>query len=248
MPFTGDAVTAVEPAARRIVLRPDLFGGSSCRIDVFTLFPEWFDWMRRPRHLANAALSAGLELRAFNPRDTTPLPHGQVDDSPYGGGPGMVLRVDVMAAALEAVYGGPAERVREGRRVVVLTPRGRPLTDAVARELAAERGPDAALRPLRGLRRARPHRPRQRRDQPRPVRARGRRGGGDGRHRRRRAPHAGRPRQRREPGGRVLLRGARRRPRAPPLHPARPSSAAAACRTSSSPATTAPSPAGGPSG
>ena len=106
------------------------------RIDVFTLFPEWFDWMRRPRHLANAALSAGLELRAFNPRDTTPLPHGQVDDSPYGGGPGMVIRVDVMAAALEAVYGEPAERVREGRRVVVLTPRGRPLTDAVARELA----------------------------------------------------------------------------------------------------------------
>jgi tRNA (guanine37-N1)-methyltransferase len=107
-------------------------------IDVFTLFPEWFDWMRRPRHLANAALSAGLEVRCFSPRDTTPLPHGQVDDSPYGGGPGMVLRVDVMAAALEAVYGEPAERVREGRRVVVLTPRGRPFTDALARELALE--------------------------------------------------------------------------------------------------------------
>lgn len=108
------------------------------RIDVFTLFPEWFDWMRRPRHLANAALSAGLELRCFSPRDTSPLPHGQVDDSPYGGGPGMVIRVDVMAAALEAVYGEPAERVRERRRVVVLTPRGRPFTDAVARELAED--------------------------------------------------------------------------------------------------------------
>ena len=108
------------------------------QIDVLTLFPEWFDWMRRPRHLANAALSAGLEVRTFNPRDTTPLAHGQVDDSPYGGGPGMVIRVDVIAAALEAVYGEPAERVRDGRRVVVMTPRGRPLTDAVARELAAE--------------------------------------------------------------------------------------------------------------
>jgi tRNA (guanine37-N1)-methyltransferase len=108
------------------------------RIDVFTLFPEWFDWMRRPRHLANAALSAGLELRCFSPRDTSPLPHGQVDDAPYGGGPGMVIRVDVMAAALEAVYGEPAERVRDRRRVVVLTPRGRPFTDAVARELAEE--------------------------------------------------------------------------------------------------------------
>jgi tRNA (guanine37-N1)-methyltransferase len=109
------------------------------RIDVFTLFPEWFDWMRRPRHLANAALHAGLEVRCFSPRDTTPLAHGQVDDAPYGGGPGMVLRVDVMAAALEAVYGGPADTVRDHRRVVVLTPRGRPFTDAVARELADER-------------------------------------------------------------------------------------------------------------
>jgi len=107
-------------------------------IDVFTLFPEWFDWMRRPRHLANAALSADLEVRCFSPRDTTPLPHGRVDDTPYGGGPGMVIRVDVMAAALEAVYGEPAERVREGRRVIVLTPRGRRFTDAVAREIALE--------------------------------------------------------------------------------------------------------------
>ncbi len=93
--------------------------------------------MRRPRHLANAALSAGLEIRAFSYRDTTPLGQGQVDDAPYGGGPGMVIRVDVVAAALEAVYGVPAERVREERPVVVLTPRGRPFTDAVARELAA---------------------------------------------------------------------------------------------------------------
>ncbi len=113
------------------------------RIDVFTLFPEWFDWMRRPRHLTNAAVHAGLELRCFSPRDTTPLRQGQVDDAPYGGGPGMVLRVDVMAASLEAVYGEPAAEVRDHRRVVVLTPRGRPFTDAVARELAAE--PEVAL-------------------------------------------------------------------------------------------------------
>ncbi|MEW6582115.1 MAG: tRNA (guanosine(37)-N1)-methyltransferase TrmD [Actinomycetota bacterium] len=106
------------------------------RIDVLTLFPEWFDWMRRPRHLTQAALSAGLELRCVNLRDHTPLSHGQVDDSPYGGGPGMVIRVDVVAAALEAVHGVPAERVREDRRVAVLTPRGRMFTDAVARELA----------------------------------------------------------------------------------------------------------------
>lgn len=107
------------------------------RVDVLTLFPEWFDWLRRPRHLANAAAVSGLDIRCFSPRDHTPLGQGQVDDSPYGGGPGMVLRVDVMAAALEAVYGVPADQVRDGRRVVVLSPRGRPFTDAVARELAA---------------------------------------------------------------------------------------------------------------
>lgn len=108
------------------------------RIDVFTLFPEWFDWMRRPRHLTNAAVHAGLEVRCFSPRDTTPLRQGQVDDAPYGGGPGMVLRVDVMAAAFEAVYGAPGASARDTRRVVVLTPRGRPFTDAVARELAGQ--------------------------------------------------------------------------------------------------------------
>ena len=106
------------------------------RVDVFTLFPEWFDWLRRPRHLANAAASADLDLRCFSFRDHTPLPAGQVDDAPYGGGPGMVLRVDVVAAALEAVYDGPAERARAERRIAVLTPRGRPFTDRVARELA----------------------------------------------------------------------------------------------------------------
>ncbi len=106
------------------------------QIDVFTLFPEWFDWMRRPRHLANAAEFASLDLRCFNYRDATPLRQGQVDDAPYGGGPGMVVRVDVVAAALEAVYGQRAETVRGTRRVAVLTPRGRPFDDALARELA----------------------------------------------------------------------------------------------------------------
>lgn len=106
-------------------------------VDVITLFPEWFDWLRRPRHLANAADAAGLQVRCFSPRDHTPLGQGQVDDAPYGGGPGMVLRVDVMSAAFEAVYGMPAERVRDSRRVVVLSPRGRPFDDSVARELAA---------------------------------------------------------------------------------------------------------------
>ncbi|HMM48793.1 MAG TPA: tRNA (guanosine(37)-N1)-methyltransferase TrmD [Miltoncostaeaceae bacterium] len=113
------------------------------RIDVLTLFPEWFGWMRASRPFANAARSGALTVECFSPRDTTPLGQGQVDDSPYGGGPGMVIRVDVVAAALEHRYGVSAERVREHRRVVVLTPRGRPFHDRVAREYAD--GPDLLL-------------------------------------------------------------------------------------------------------
>jgi tRNA (guanine37-N1)-methyltransferase len=104
-------------------------------IDVFTLFPEWFGWFFRQRHVRNA-LRKGHDLRLFNYRDTTPLPHGQVDDTPYGGGAGMVIRVDVVDAALQAVYGGDSEARLSMRRVAVLTPAGRAFDDRVAGELA----------------------------------------------------------------------------------------------------------------
>jgi tRNA (guanine37-N1)-methyltransferase len=78
-------------------------------------------------------LGTELELRLLNYRDTTPLRNGQVDDEPYGGGAGMVLRVDVVAAALEAAYGeGPSQRV------IVLTPQGRGLDQELVEELAGE--------------------------------------------------------------------------------------------------------------
>jgi tRNA (guanine37-N1)-methyltransferase len=102
-------------------------------IDVFTLFPEHFDWFLRQRHVANA-LAADNEVRFRNYRETTPLSAGQVDDSPYGGGAGMVMRVDVVDAALEAAY-GPG---REGVRKVALAPSGRLFDEALAAELAAE--------------------------------------------------------------------------------------------------------------
>ena len=73
-------------------------------IDVFTLFPEAFEWFLSQRHVTNA-LAGGHGLTCVNPREHTPLRAGQVDDTPFGGGAGMVLRVDVMAAALEARYG-----------------------------------------------------------------------------------------------------------------------------------------------
>src|SRR5215218_2153662 len=79
-------------------------------------------------------LGSELDLRLWNYRDFTPLGGGQVDDEPYGGGAGMVLRVDVVHAALAAVYGDPV-----GRRIVALTPQGRQLDQELVEELAGEK-------------------------------------------------------------------------------------------------------------
>ncbi|MGA8219610.1 MAG: tRNA (guanosine(37)-N1)-methyltransferase TrmD [Solirubrobacterales bacterium] len=103
------------------------------RIDVFTLFPEHFEWFLRQRHVSNA-LAEGNELTFRNYRDATPLGAGQVDDSPYGGGAGMVMRVDVVDAALEAAYGPDRGAVRK----IALAPSGRLLDEALAAELAGE--------------------------------------------------------------------------------------------------------------
>jgi len=102
------------------------------QLDVFTLIPQAFAWLTEQRPVA-AVLGDELDLRLFSYRDYTPLASSQVDDEPYGGGAGMVLRVDVVGAALEAAYGdAPAHRV------VALTPQGRQLTQDVVEELAGE--------------------------------------------------------------------------------------------------------------
>jgi tRNA (guanine37-N1)-methyltransferase len=106
-------------------------------IDVFTLFPEAFAWFERQRHVSNA-LAHGTTLEYVNYRDHTPLTGGQVDDSPFGGGAGMVLRVDVVEAALRARYDGDPVQLRSRRRVIALTPGGRVLDDGLVNELAAE--------------------------------------------------------------------------------------------------------------
>lgn len=107
------------------------------QIDVLTLFPEWFGWFDDQRHVRNAA-EAGHGVRTFNPRDYTTTTARQVDDTPYGGGAGMVLRVDVMEQALRGVYGEDPVELRTHRRVIALTPGGRMLDDAYVDELAAE--------------------------------------------------------------------------------------------------------------
>jgi len=102
------------------------------QLDVFTLVPHAFGWLTEQRPVASV-LGQSLDLRLFSYRDTTPLRAGQVDDDPYGGGAGMVLRVDVVAAALDAVYGGIPDH-----RVVALTPQGRQLDQEIVEALAAE--------------------------------------------------------------------------------------------------------------
>jgi tRNA (guanine37-N1)-methyltransferase len=107
------------------------------KIDVFTLFPAWFDWFSGQRHVRNA-LELGHELGFTDLRAATPLKSGQVDDTPYGGGAGMVIRVDVVEAALRARYGVDPLELPTRRRMVALAAGGRRLDDALVAELAAE--------------------------------------------------------------------------------------------------------------
>ena len=105
------------------------------KIDVFTLFPDWFGWFADQRHVRNAR-ERGLELDFIDLRATTPLRAGQVDDTPYGGGAGMVIRVDVVEAALRVRYGGDPLAIPPLRRVIALAAGGRQFDDALAGELA----------------------------------------------------------------------------------------------------------------
>jgi tRNA (guanine37-N1)-methyltransferase len=107
------------------------------QIDVFTLFPDAFRWFENQRHVAGAR-AHGHRLAYVNYRDHTPLRAGQVDDTPFGGGAGMVLRVDVVEAALRARYGFDPVELGAERRVIALTPAGRLLDDQLVDELAHE--------------------------------------------------------------------------------------------------------------
>lgn len=112
------------------------------RIDVFTLFPGWFDWFLGQRHVRNA-VALGHALEPVDLRAATPLTGGQVDDTPYGGGAGMVVRVDVVEAALRTRYGGDPVELGRTRRVIALAAGGRQFDDELAGELAS--GEDLTL-------------------------------------------------------------------------------------------------------
>lgn len=106
------------------------------RFHVFTLVPQAFDWFLQ-QHPVSSVIEAGTAaIFVHDIRSYSTLPHHEVDDSPYGGGPGMVTRVDVVAAALEQVFGEPATRVRDTRDVYVLSAGGRPFAHGLAVDLA----------------------------------------------------------------------------------------------------------------
>ena len=114
VPLVSDAVRSVDVERHEIEINLEFLGGAVIEIDVFTLFPEAFAWFESQRHVTNA-LAGGLRLGFVNYRDHTPLSAGQVDDTPFGGGAGMVLRVDVVEAALRARYGQRPRRAPRPR-------------------------------------------------------------------------------------------------------------------------------------
>lgn len=103
-------------------------------IHIFTLFPEMFRGPLEHSILGRAVASGLLNLSLHNIRDYADEPRYAVDDYPYGGGPGMVMKVEPLLAAVESVLGvGPPEFP-----VVLLTPQGKKFTQAEAQRLAAE--------------------------------------------------------------------------------------------------------------
>jgi tRNA (guanine37-N1)-methyltransferase len=110
-------------------------------IDVFCVFPDAVDGALRVGVVGRAIENGTVGFRSFDLRDFAP--DGRIDDMPYGGGAGMVVRVDVVARALEEIYGVPAREVKRSRRVVLTEPAGRRLTHAFFDEVAA--GPDMTV-------------------------------------------------------------------------------------------------------
>jgi len=110
-------------------------------IDIFCVFPEAADAAVRVGVVGRAIENGIIGYRSFDLRDYSP--DGRIDDMPYGGGAGMVVRVDVVARALEEVYGVPAREVRTKRRVVLTEPAGRAITQGYVDEVAS--GPDVTV-------------------------------------------------------------------------------------------------------
>ena len=110
-------------------------------LDVFCVFPSVVDAAVRVGVVGRAIERGIVSYRSFDLREHAP--GGRIDDMPFGGGAGMVVRVDVVARALEAVYGVQARGVKEERRVVLTEAWGRPVTQDYVNEIAE--GPDLTI-------------------------------------------------------------------------------------------------------
>ena len=108
---------------------------------MFCVFPSVVDAAMRVGVVGRAIERGEVSYRSFDLKEYAP--GGRVDDMPFGGGAGMVVRVDVVARALEAVYGVPAGEVRQGRRVVLTEAWGRPIDQLYVNEVAS--GPDLTI-------------------------------------------------------------------------------------------------------
>ena len=110
-------------------------------VDVFCVFPSAVDAALRVGVVGRALERGVVGYRSFDLRDFAP--GGRIDDMPFGGGAGMVVRVDVVARALGEIYGVPAKEVKKGRRVVLTEAWGRPMTQGYVNEVAE--GPDLTI-------------------------------------------------------------------------------------------------------
>jgi tRNA (guanine37-N1)-methyltransferase len=106
------------------------------RFDVITIFPEFFNSVLEHGLLKRGRAGGQVEIRIHDLRDSTDDKHRTVDDRPFGGGPGMVFKPEPLFRAVEGIRAGAPETPC---RVILLTPQGRLLTQAVVEELSREK-------------------------------------------------------------------------------------------------------------
>jgi tRNA (guanine37-N1)-methyltransferase len=108
------------------------------RVDIVTLFPELFETFLRTGLVGRGVFGGQLEVRFRSPRDFGFGNHKSVDDTPYGGGSGMVMRVDVLVACMEAFDADAHAEGKPRAKRILLTPQGRPLAQPIAVSLSEE--------------------------------------------------------------------------------------------------------------
>lgn len=106
--------------------------------DVITLFPQMFDALTQYGITRRGAEQGNYVLKTWNPRNFTTDNYRTIDDRPYGGGPGMVMLAEPLAAAINAARQRQASSGVKKSRVVYLSPQGRLLTHSVVKELVAQ--------------------------------------------------------------------------------------------------------------